>query len=133
MLKKKITYTDYDDNERTEEFHFNLTKAELLKMNLGRTGGLTALIEKIQSTQDMPKIIELFEEIVCHSYGEKSPDGKRFIKNEELLDEFKQTEAYSQLFVDLATDSKAAAAFIHGVVPKELAAEMDKQPKITAE
>ena len=130
MLKKTITYKDYDDVERTEEFHFNLTKAELTEMNLGQTGGLLAIITKITATQDMPKIIELFKDIILRSYGEKSLDGKRFVKSDELTKEFTQTEAYSQLFMELAFDSDSAAAFIKGIVPKDLADQLDSQPQL---
>lgn len=129
MLKKKMTYKDYDDVERTEEFHFNLSKAELTEMNLGKTGGLTNIIERITQTQDIPKVMELFKEIILKSYGEKSLDGRRFIKTAQLTEEFTQTEAYSQLYMELATDSKAAAEFIKGIVPSDLADQLENIPE----
>ena len=119
MLKKTITYTDYEGNERTEDFYFNLSKAEILEMDLSASGGLEKLIRRIISEQNGEKIVKIFKEIILKAYGEKSLDGKRFIKNDELTEAFTQTEAYSQLFVELATDSDAAAAFINGIIPKE--------------
>lgn len=121
MLKKTITYTDYNGNERTEDFYFNLTKAEILEMELSTEGGLQQMIEKIIAAQDMPALSKYFKQIILMSYGEKSPDGKRFIKNDQLREEFSQTEAFSQLYVDLATDDKIAADFINGVIPNEAA------------
>lgn len=121
MLKKTITYTDYNGTERTEDFYFNLTKAEILEMELSTEGGLQQMIEKIIAAQDMPALSKYFKQIILMSYGEKSPDGKRFIKNEKLREEFSQTEAFSQLYVDLATDDKIAADFINGVIPQEAA------------
>ena len=118
MLKKTITYTDYDGNERTEDFYFNLTKAEVMEMELGTTGGMKKMLEKIVSEQDSKRIIESFKDIILRSYGEKSPDGRRFIKNDEIRNSFAQTEAYSILFMELATDSGAAADFVNGIVPK---------------
>lgn len=120
MLKKTISYVDYDGNERTEDFYFNLTKAELLEMSLSTAGGLDKYIEKITKTQDTPKLIELFKDIIIRSYGVKSDDGKRFIKNQEITEEFTQTEAYSDLFMTLATDDKEAAEFLNGIIPKSL-------------
>lgn len=117
MLKKTITYTDYDGNERTEDFYFNLTKAECLEMELGSNGGMKKYVERIISAQDGKQLVALFKEIIDKSYGVKSLDGKRFVKNQEVLDEFKQSEAYSDLFMELATNSDAAAAFVNGVVP----------------
>ena len=117
MLKKVISYKDYDDNERTETFYFNLTKAEVTEMELSIDGGLIKQIEKIVAEKDSKRIIELFKDIILKSYGEKSPDGKRFIKSQELRDAFAQTEAYSELFIELATDADSAAAFINGIVP----------------
>lgn len=117
MLKKTITYTDYDGNERTEDFYFNLTKAECLEMELGSNGGMKKYVERIVSAQDGKQLVALFKEIIDKAYGVKSLDGKRFIKNQEVLDEFKQSEAYSDLFMELATNSEAAAAFVNGVVP----------------
>lgn len=127
MLKKSITYTDYNGVERSEDFFFNLTKTELTEMNLEVSGGLGGLVEKITKTQDTPKIIKLFKEIILKSYGEKSLDGRRFIKNEELTQSFVETEAYSQLFMELATNDVAASAFIKGIIPSDLAEAMDKE------
>ena len=117
MLKKTITYTDYNDVERTEDFYFNLTKAELLEMEMGAVGGLSGMIEKIVSAKDAPAIIKVFKELVLKAYGEKSADGKRFIKSKEISDAFAQTEAYSQLFMELATDADAASKFVNGIAP----------------
>ena len=121
MLKKTITYTDYNDVERTEDFYFNLSKAEVMEMQMSTTGGLAEMIQRIVAAQDAPAIIKVFKDLVLKAYGQKSPDGKRFIKNEELTAEFAQTEAYSQLFMELATDADAAAAFVNGIVPADLA------------
>lgn len=117
MLKKTISYIDYDGNERTEDFYFNLTQAETTEMEMSEAGGLVKMIEKIIAAQDSKKIIEIFKDLILRSYGEKSPDGKRFIKNQELRDAFSQTEAYSQLFMELASDEDAAAAFVNAITP----------------
>lgn len=121
MLKKRIKYTDYDGNEREEDFYFNLSKAELVELELTTEGGLEQMIQKITDTRDMPKLIELFKRLILMSYGEKSENGKRFIKSKELSDAFAQTEAYSELFMELATDDKAASEFVNGIVPQGLA------------
>ena len=117
MLKKTITYTDYNGSERTEDFYFNLTKAEIMEMEMSTTGGLTEMINRIVAAQDAPAIINVFKKLVLKAYGEKSPDGKRFIKSDEISTAFSQTEAYSQLFMELATDADAAAKFVNGIVP----------------
>jgi len=127
MLTKTITYTDYNGVERTENFMFNLSKAELLQMEMGTTGGFSEMIQKIINTQDIPAIMAVFKDMILKSYGEKSSDGKRFIKSEELSTAFAQTEAYSQLYVELATDTKAGAEFVNGLVPAELAEEVAKE------
>lgn len=120
MLKKTITYNDYNGVTRTEDFYFNLTKAEIMEMELTTVGGLSGMIEKIVATQDAPSIIKIFKELVLKAYGEKSPDGKRFIKSQEISTAFEQTEAYSILFMELATDSDAAAAFVNGIIPQDI-------------
>lgn len=118
MLKKTMTYVDYDGNQRTEDFYFNLTKAEIMEMDLSASGGLDKLITKIVAEQDGAKIVEIFKKIILGAYGEKSLDGKRFVKSPELSEAFSQTEAYSDLFMELATDADKAAEFINGIVPK---------------
>ena len=120
MLKRTITYKDYNDVERTEDFYFNLSKAEIMEMELGTAGGLAEMIQRIVAAQDAPAIIKVFKDLVLKAYGVKSPDGKRFIKSEELSNEFAQTEAYSMLFMELATDSDAAAKFVNGIVPADV-------------
>lgn len=122
MLKKTITYTDYDGNERTDDVYFNLTQAEALEMELSTSGGMTQMINRIVAAKDGPAIIKVFKEILFKAYGEKSPDGKRFIKSEELSIAFSQTEAYSKLFMELASSPDAAAEFINSLVPNTPAA-----------
>lgn len=118
MLKKTITYTDYDGNERTEDFYFNLTKAEILEMELGISGGLENFLQRIINAKDVPELASMFKKIVLKAYGVKSDDGKRFIKSQQLIDEFTQTEAYSDLYTELCTDAEAASAFMNAIVPK---------------
>lgn len=122
MLKRTITYPDYNGGSRTEDFYFNLTQAEITEMELSVDGGLIEMINRIVAAQDGKQIIATFKDIILRAYGEKSPDGKRFIKSQELRDAFSQTEAYSQLFMELATDADAAAAFVNGIVPAQSAA-----------
>lgn len=117
MLKKTITYTDYNGVERKEDFYFNLNKAEVTEMELSTEGGLAERIQKIVAAQDAPSIIKIFKKLILDAYGEKSPDGKRFVKSKELSDAFAQTEAYSNLFMELAVDAKAASDFVNGIVP----------------
>ena len=120
MFKKTMTYTDYDGNQRTEDFFFNLTRAECMEMNFSETGGLEKMLRKIIAEQDSKRIVEVFKEIVLKAYGEKSPDGRRFIKTPEITEAFSQTEAYSDLFIELATNAEAASAFINGIIPANL-------------
>lgn len=117
MLKKRITYTDYNGVERNEDFYFNLNKAEIMEMEMTTTGGLSEQINKVISTKDVPTIIKIFKDLILKSYGEKSSDGKRFIKNKELSTAFSETEAYSILFMELATNDTMATAFVNGIVP----------------
>lgn len=127
MLKKTITYTDYDGNERTEDFYFGLNKAELLELQLSVSGGYQSMLQKIVMEKDISRLIAIFKDLVLKSYGSKSLDGKRFIKSKELTDEFMQTEAYSDLFMELATNADAAAEFCNGIMPKALADEVAKE------
>ena len=118
VLKKTITYKDYDDNERTEDFYFNLSKAELAEMELSTTGGLEKTIKKIVDEQDTAKLSALFKDLISRAYGEKTLDGKRFIKSKELSDAFMQTEAYVELFMELLGKEGAAATFVNGIIPQ---------------
>lgn len=122
MLKKTIKYTDYNDVERNEDFYFNLSKAEITEMEMSTTGGLAEMIDKIVKAQDVPAIIKVFKDLVLKAYGEKSADGRLFLKEDEdgrpLCNKFKQTEAYSNLFMELATDADKAAEFVNGILPE---------------
>ncbi len=117
MLAKTITYRDYNGNDRTETFYFNLSQAEVVEMELTEKGGLSEKLKRIIEEQDGAEIIKFFKSLILKAYGEKSPDGKRFIKNNEIRDGFEQTEAFSKLFVELVSDANAAAAFVNGVIP----------------
>lgn len=121
MIRKTIEYTDYNGVERKEDFYFNLTEAEVTEMELSVDGGLADQIKAIVDAQDQPSIIKIFKKLVLDAYGEKSADGKRFMKVDDegrpLHVKFSETEAYSKLFMELATDDVAAANFVNGVMP----------------
>jgi len=126
MIKKTITYVDYDGVSRTEEFYFNLTAAEVTEMELSVSGGLVKTINALIQAKDGARIIELFKGVIEKSYGVKSADGRRFIKSTEVFAEFSQTEAYSKLFMELATDAEKAAEFVNGTLPADLAKDLNK-------
>lgn len=125
MLKKTITYEDLDGNPVTEDFYFNLTKADLAKMEIGKAGGMQAYLQGIIDTQDGSLIIQAFEEILKASYGVRHEDGKRFIKNDEVWEAFSQTNAYDQLFLELVTDAEKSAAFVTAIVPNDMVESVD--------
>ena len=132
MIKKTITYVDYNGNERTEDYWFNLSKAEVMEMEMSTTGGLAERIQKIVAAQDAPSIIKIFKELLLKAYGEKSADGKRFIKSEEISTAFSQTEAYSNLFMEFVTDSDAAAEFVNGIIPVDISNQkVSPMPPVT--
>lgn len=118
MLKKRMKYIDFDGNEREEDFYFNLTKAEIAEMDLTTEGGMIAMLNRIIAAQDVPSLVAVFKELIAKSYGIKSPDGRRFMKSPEIFADFAQTEAYSNLFMELAFDAEAAAAFVNGIAPE---------------
>lgn len=125
MLKKTVTCVDYNGVEYTDDYYFNLTKAEIMKMEMGVAGGLAEKLQKIIATNDAVKIMEFFEELVLKAYGEKSDDGKRFIKSPEISASFSQTEAYSTIFMELALDAEKAAEFVNGIIPADLAKQLE--------
>lgn len=120
MLTKAITYVDYNGNKKTKNFYFNLTKTELAKMELKSKAGLEETIKAMINEDDREKIIDMFESLVLGAIGEKSADGERFEKSEEITNAFKQHPAYDILFMELISSSKAMADFINAVVPAEI-------------
>lgn len=133
MIVKTITYLDYNKVERTEDFYFNLTKAEVVEMEGTTSGGLSSMIDRLISAIEIPEIIRIFKELILKAYGEKSPDGKRFIKSDALSTAFSQTEAYSQLFMELATDANAASEFINGILPTPSPEQQEEIQKVLEE
>ena len=129
MLKKTVTYTDYNGVQRTEDFYFNLSKAELMEMELGTTGGFAEKMQAIVASNDGPTIMRTFKEILLKAYGEKSDDGKRFVKSPEISASFEQTEAYSQIFMELVTDADKSSEFIIAIMPKDIQDEAQKEAK----
>lgn len=118
MLKETITYFDFDGNERTENFYFNLTKAECMEMELSTNGGLEKSIQRIIEAKDSAQIVETFKNIILKAFGEKSPDGKYFRKSPEISANFASTEAYSVLFMKLASSADEATRFVNGIIPQ---------------
>lgn len=119
MLKKTVTYTDFNGVERTEDFYFNLTMQELTEMELEVEGGLTTILDKIIKAQSVPELVKYFKIILLKAYGVKSDDGRRFIKNDEVRADFESTQAFSDIYMEFANDDKAAADFVNAIMPKE--------------
>jgi hypothetical protein len=126
MLKRDITYEDFDGEKVTETFYFNLSKSEIIELEVGYKEGLQEVLQRIIKTEDRKRLVEEFKKIILLSYGVKSDDGKRFVKNEGLREEFSQTAAYDSLFIELATNDESAATFIKGIIPKDFAKEVEK-------
>lgn len=127
MFKKQITYTDYNDVERTETFLFNISRAELLEMASGKLRDVGKLLSDIVNQRDTTVLVTMFEELIRVSYGKKSEDGKRFIKSREIYEAFLQSEAYSELLVDLTLDTDEAIAFVNGIIPTKFLAELNSR------
>ena len=117
MFKKTITYTDYNGTERTEDFYFHLNKAEIIEMEASTDGSYGEMLKRIVAAKDGPTIMKTFKEFILKSYGIKSEDGKHFRKSEEISKDFEQSEAYSELFMEICTNADAASAFITGILP----------------
>ena len=127
MLKKTITYNGFDGKEYTEDFWFGLTKGDLIEMEVATPGGMQSYLERIRQTQDIRSVLEMFKNLIMTSYGQKSPDGKRFVRSKALSEEFAQTEAYDNLLMEIFSDENAAAAFVKGILPQDIAAQAEAQ------
>ena len=123
MLKETITYQDFNGVTRTEDFYFNLTEAETMEMEMSANGGFSEYIRRIIAAQDTATLIKIFKDLILKAYGERSLDGRQFIKKPELAEAFSYTEAYSQLFMKLATNTEAATKFVNSIAPKKKAEE----------
>lgn len=127
MLKQTITYTDYDDVERTETFYFNLSEAELTEMQLEQDGGLDVMLQRIVDAKDIPSLTRVFKKLIMKAYGEKSDDGKYFRKSADISEKFLSTAAYSKLYMELLSDPDKMADFITGMLPKSVQGEVAKR------
>lgn len=126
MIKKTITYEDYNGTERVEDFYFNLSKAELTEMELSIEGGYASMLNNIINSKSLPDLMAEAKKLILKAYGEKSTDGRRFVKSEELSLAFSQTEAYSQLFTQFISDADMASKFVNGVMPAELQKDIEE-------
>jgi hypothetical protein len=130
VLKRDITYEDFDGNKVTEPYYFNLTKSELVELDASYNGGVQAVFQRIVETRDSQEVIKEFKQFILAAYGIKSDDGKRFVKNDQIREEFTQTAAYDALFMELATNDVAAATFITGVMPKDFTSDISSEVAI---
>jgi hypothetical protein len=131
MFKKTVTYEDYNGEEQTEDFYFNLNKVEVMELeySLGPGESLTNSFMTIARAEDYGTILSIIKKILLMSYGEKSPDGKRFIKNDELRTAFEQSAAFETIFWDFGTNEESFADFFVGVLPNSTKAELGDNPK----
>lgn len=127
MIKRNITYEDFDGVERTEPFYFNLSKSEIVELEVEIDGGLSGFLRRIVETSDHKELVGQFKRLILLAYGIKSDDGKSFKKNEQLREDFAQTAAFDALFMELSTNANSAAEWVNGVIPKALAEEAQKE------
>lgn len=118
MIKRTIEYVDYNGTERVEDFYFDLSAAELTEYQWSTDEGMDKKLQQIVNAEKNSDLIKYFKDILLISVGKKSEDGKRFIKNQDIIDEFVQSPAYSILFMELASDANAAAEFVNGIIPE---------------
>lgn len=121
MIKKTVTYHDYNGVQRTEDFYFDLSEDKIVEMAVSKDGGIEAFIKRILQTRDQQEIVRMFREYLRLTYGEKSDDGKYFVQNDEVFEKFKSTRAYEKIFMELAFNADAAAEFINKTIPGDLA------------
>ena len=135
MYKKTMKTIDFGGTKRVEDYYFNLTAAELMEMQLSTEGGFKEMIERIVNAQNQTEMTELFKKMICKSYGVLSPDGRKFIKNQAVLDDFLATQAYSDLYMEMLTNTDAATEFFNNVIPQDLekkaAAAQSAQPGLS--
>lgn len=129
MLARKIKYTNLNGEERERTYYFHFSKAEVMEMELSKEGGFEVFIQRIIDTRDQKELVKMFRELIQESYGIKSDDGEQFIKNDKVLNEFIQSEAYSELYMELATNTDAAIEFINGIFPQQIMAEVQNDPE----
>jgi hypothetical protein len=127
MLKRVIEYEDFNGNQTSEIFYFNLSKSELIEMEVEYKQGMGQMLQDIIDSKDEKELITKFKEIILSAYGQKSDDGKRFIKSDSLREEFSQTAAYTELFMELATNDDAAVQFLSGILPRDVVAQLNKE------
>ena len=120
MIKKTVTYNDYNDVQRTETHYFNFNEAEILEMEMSVEGGFAERVQRIIDAKEQSALLRVIKNFVLDAYGVKSEDGKRFIKNDEVRDAFVQSPAYSKIFMELVTNDVLAAEFVNGVVPESM-------------
>lgn len=130
MLKKTITYTDYDGVERTEDFYFNLSKSEIILLETTTPGGYTAMLQRVIDSKDNTELMKIFTELIKKSYGIKSEDGKRFVKSEDISNDFANSAAFDQMFVEFFTTDNAAADFVNGIIPKDVSVATSSNPNL---
>ena len=125
MYKKTITYKDYDGKERTEEHYFNLDEGELMEMYMSVPGGYPAMLQRVVNEQSEPELFKIFKEIVVKSYGEKTGDGKYFLKEDDdgrpLVRKFLQSKAYSALMMEFMTKTQSFTDFANQIIPADMA------------
>lgn len=127
MFKKKITYTDFNGQERTEDFYFNLSRSELIMLESTTPGGYAAMLQRIIDSKDQRQLMNEFTNLIKMSYGVKSDDGKHFIKNDEVVNDFLNSAAFDQMFLEFFTDDNAASDFANGVLPSNVNNDNDRQ------
>lgn len=125
MIEKKVTYKDYDGVERTEVFRFHLNQSELIEMDALMPGGMEKTLKMISEKKDTPSLMRAFKTILMKAYGEKSADGRRFMKSDEISHAFEETPAYDKIFMELVSgDGNDTLAFIRGIMPEEMQKEI---------
>ena len=126
MLKREINYEDFNGNQSTDICYFNISKPELMELEVSYSEGFGTLLQNIVDTKDNKELVRRFKEIILMSYGQKSDDGKRFVKSDELCLEFSQTAAFQSLFMELASNENAAVEFLTGVLPRDMRNDIEK-------
>lgn len=120
MVRREIKFTDFNGKSQTEVGYFNINKAELGKLQMRHNGTYLDYLKLLSERKKVEEMYNFVYELILDSYGEKDPEGRKFIKTPEMRTDFEQSLAFSEMIVDLVSNPDDLANFVKGIMPPDL-------------
>lgn len=132
MFKHSVEYVDFNGSDRKEDLYFHLSLPEVTRLEAEIGMGLEDYIKGLTTNQELNTLLAFLERMLLSSYGQKTSDGKSFIKSQVIREAFEYSQAYAEIFEQVLSNPDLARKFGENVADNGKSKKNQVTPKVVS-